>query len=80
MVDLLDILEVQSNLHRNFIELVKPPISVEAVLEIEITLESQSNLEEKDNPIILKLVFTNFYQILNCEKCFLLHLKSSFRS
>ena len=80
MVDLLDILEVQSNLHRNFIELIKPPISVEAVLEIEITLESQSNLEEKDNPIILKLVFTNFYQILNCEKCFLFHLKSSFRS
>ena len=80
MVDLLDILEVQSNLHRNFIELVKPPISVEAVLEIEITLESQSNLEEKDNPIILKLVFTNFYQILNCEKRFLFHLKSSFRS
>ena len=39
---------------RNFIEWIKVPIFLEAVLAIEIMQEPQSNLEEKVNPSILK--------------------------
>ena len=49
-------IEIQSNLRRNFTERIKAPIFLEAVLAIEIERlqESQSNLEEKVNPSILK--------------------------
>ena len=44
---------------RNFTEQIKAPISLEAVLVIEIMKEPQSNLEEKVNPSILKDDFSS---------------------
>ena len=44
---------------RNFIKRIKAPIFLEAVLEIEIIQEPQSNLEEKVNPSILKDDFSS---------------------
>ena len=44
---------------RNFIERIKAPIFLEAVLAIETMLEPQSNLEEKVNPSILKDDFSS---------------------
>ena len=54
-------IEIQSNLRRNFTERIKAPIFLEAVLAIEIerVQESQSNLEEKVNPSILKDDFSS---------------------
>ena len=43
----------------NFIKRIKAPIFLEAVLEIEIIQEPQSNLEEKVNPSILKDDFSS---------------------
>ena len=42
---------------RNFIEWIKAPIFLEAVLAIETMQEPQSSLEEKVNPSILKIIF-----------------------
>ena len=39
---------------KNFIERIKVPIFLKAVLAIVIMQEPQSNLEEKNNPSILK--------------------------
>ena len=39
---------------RSFIEQIKAPIFLGVVLAIEIMSEPQSNLDEKDNPSILK--------------------------
>ena len=39
---------------RNFIEQIRAPIFLEAVLAIQKMYEPQSNLEEKVNPSILK--------------------------
>ena len=44
---------------RNFIEQIKAPIFLEAVLAIEITKEPQFNLEEKVNPSILNDDFSS---------------------
>ena len=44
---------------RNFIEQIKAPILLEAILAIEIMLGPQSNLEEKVNPSILKDDFSS---------------------
>ena len=43
---------------RNFIERIKAPFFLDAVLATEIIYETQSNLEEKDNPSILKHDFS----------------------
>ena len=48
-------IEIQSNLRKkNFIERIKAPIFLEAVLAIKVMNELQSNLEESVNPRILK--------------------------
>ena len=47
-------IKIQSNRERYFIEWIKAPIFLEAVLAIEIMSEPQSNLEEKVDPSILK--------------------------
>ena len=39
---------------KNLIESIKAPIFLEAILAIDIMLRPQSNLEEKENPSILK--------------------------
>ena len=39
---------------RNFVERIKAPIFLKAILEIETLQEPQSNLEEKSSPSILK--------------------------
>ena len=53
-------IEIQAtSVERNFIEQIKAPIFLEAVLAIEIMKEPQSNLEEKVNPIILKDDFSS---------------------
>ena len=44
---------------RNFIEQIKVPIFLEAVLPIEIVQERQSNLEKKVNHSILKDYFSS---------------------
>ena len=44
---------------RNFIEGIKAPIFLEAVLAIKIMYEPQSNLEERVNPSILKDDFSS---------------------
>ena len=44
---------------RNFIERIKAPIFLEAVLAMEIMQEPQSNLEEKVNPSILIYDFSS---------------------
>ena len=38
---------------RNFIERIKAPFFLDAVLATDIIYDTQSNLEEKDNPSIL---------------------------
>ena len=44
---------------RKFIEQIKAPIFLEAVLAIAIMKDAQSNLEEKVNPTILKDHFSS---------------------
>ena len=41
-------------LKRNFLESIRDPVFLEAVLAIKTMWELQSNLEKKDNPSILK--------------------------
>ena len=52
MVDLYGYIATSGE--RNFIERMKAPIFLEAVLAIEIMQEPQSNLGERGNPSILK--------------------------
>ena len=53
-------IEIKSNLRKkNFIERIKAPIFLEAVVAIEIMEDVQSNLDEKDNPSILKDEFSS---------------------
>ena len=53
-------IEIKSNLRKkNFIEQIKAPIFLEAVVAIEIMEDIQSNLDEKDNSSILKDEFSS---------------------
>ena len=52
-------IEIQSNLRRNFVERIKAPIFLEAVLAIDIMQEPQLNLQEKVDPGILKDHFSS---------------------
>ena len=52
-------IEIETSGERNFIERIKAPICLEAVLAIEIMQEPQSNLEKKVNPSNLKDYFSS---------------------
>ena len=52
-------IEIQSNLRKKKLHRIKVPIFLEAGLTIEIILESQFNLEEKNNASILKDDFSS---------------------
>ena len=50
-----------TSIERNFIEQIKTPIFLEALLATEIMQDLKSNLEEKVNPSILKDEFSSMY-------------------